>query len=172
MSRIDMESLLGPIVGDPATMADKHYVRITSEADKPDPHRVEVWPDGGRSFPYGEAGYGWTPDLCKARGPAVYARVRQILGEPMSIPWGEQRRWGYMWRHWENEGQGMLLIVSKRAQSVHLRSWAERDKSRTGRIGVEAEKEIYCWFAWLTTPPGSTTNGSDHPGTLFRLHLR
>lgn len=172
MSRIDMESLFRPIVGDPATMVDKHYVRITSEADKPDPNRRITHPSGRQGFPYGESGYGYASDLCRARGPAVYARVRQILGEPMPLPWAEQRRWGYMWRHWEIPGRGMLMLVSKRTKSVHLKAWSESDKARGRWVERSAEKEIYCWFAWLTTPPGSTTNGSDHPGALFRLHLR
>lgn len=52
MSRIDMESLFRPIVGDPATMADKHYTRETASStlrDTPtNPHPNPTTPEAPR----------------------------------------------------------------------------------------------------------------------------
>lgn len=135
-------------------LADKHYVQITKPDELPDPQRTVSLPSGRPSRPYGEARYGWRIDVGNARGPAVYARVQQILGDPLPIPWGDEMRWGYMWRHRGNPGRGMMLIVHRRARSVHLKSWFERDKARTSRIDKTAENEIYRWFEWLTAPPG------------------
>lgn len=153
MAAMVMAFLFGLVGGDPATLVDKHYVRITSEADKPDPSRMITGSKGLRGFPYGEARYGWRIDKGNARGRAVYARVRQLLGEPMSIDWHDEPRQGYMWRDRGHAGRGMLIVVNERAQSVHLLEWIESDKGRVGRIGMEAENEIYRWFDWLTTPP-------------------
>lgn len=145
--------LFGLFGGEPAELIDKHYERITRVDDLPEIGRRIVYPDGHISLPYGEARYGWRIDVGNARGAEVYTRVRQILGEPLPIPWGDEMRWGYMWRHRGNPGRGMMLIVHRRARSVHLKSWFERDKARTSRIGMAAENEIYRWFEWLTTPP-------------------
>ncbi|MEZ4436034.1 MAG: hypothetical protein R3F65_26855 [bacterium] len=152
MTAMVMAFLFGLVGGDPATLIDKHYVRITSEADKPDTERVEVWPDGHRTFPYSEARYGARLDKGQARGSAVVARVRRILGEPMSIQWGEEPRWGYMWRSRKNPGLGMLLVLDERSQWVGLRTWIESDRPRIGGLSRSDENEIYRWFDWLTDP--------------------